>query len=104
MAELFTERDEDLLRIQLAAISPTYRRMCGACDGVCDKGVPVPDALRFLTYAEGYAEFSMARQRFQALPDRVRAIRCDRCPTCSVRCPNGVKVRERLTLAQEMFV
>ncbi len=103
MAEPFTDRDEDLLKIQLAAISSTYCRMCGACGGVCDKGVPVPDVLRFLTYAEGYAQFSMARQHFQDLPERVRAVRCDRCPTCSVRCPNGVAVRERLTLAQEMF-
>jgi hypothetical protein len=103
MAEPFTEKDEDLLKVQLAAISPTYCRMCGSCGGVCEKGVPVPDVLRFLTYAEGYAQFSMARQHFQAMPDRVRAVRCDRCPTCSVRCPNGVKVRERLTLAQEIF-
>ena len=103
MAEPFTEKDDDLLKEQLAAIGPTYCRMCGSCGGVCDKGVPVPDVLRFLTYAEGYAQFTMAREHFQALPDRVRAVRCDRCPTCSVRCPNGVRVRERLTLAQEMF-
>jgi len=103
MAEPFTQKDEDLLKVQLAAISSTYCRMCGSCGGVCEKGVPVPDVLRFLTYAEGYAQFSMARQQFQTLPDRVRAVRCDRCPTCSVRCPNGVKVRERLTLAQEIF-
>ena len=103
MAEPFTETDEDLLKEQLAAISPSYCRMCGSCGGVCDKGVPVPDVLRFLTYAEGYAQFTMAREHFQALPDRVRAVRCDQCPTCSVRCPNGVRVRERLTLAQEMF-
>jgi aryl-alcohol dehydrogenase-like predicted oxidoreductase len=103
MAEPFTQKDEDLLRFQLADISPTYCRMCGSCGGVCEKGVPVPDVLRFLTYAEGYAQFSMARQHFLALPERVRAVRCDQCPTCSVRCPNGVKVRERLTLAQEMF-
>ena len=103
MAEPFTEKDDDLLSAQLAAISSSYCRMCGSCGGVCDKGVPVPDVLRFLTYAEGYAQFTMAREHFQALPDRVRAVRCDQCPTCSVRCPNGVRVRERLTLAQEMF-
>ncbi len=104
LAEPFTEKDDDLLKVQLAAIGPTYCRMCGSCGGVCEKGVPVPDVLRFLTYAEGYAQFSMARQHFQALPDKVRAARCDRCPSCSVRCPNGVEIRERLKLAQEMFV
>ena len=103
MAEPFTPEDDDLLKEQLAAISPSYCRMCGSCGGVCAKGVPVPDVLRYLTYAEGYAQFSMAREHFQALPERVRSVRCDLCPTCSVRCPNGVKVRERLALAQEMF-
>jgi len=103
MAEPFTPEDDDLLKEQLAAISPSYCRMCGSCGGVCDKGVPVPDVLRYLTYAEGYAQFSMAREHFQALPERVREVRCDLCPACSVRCPTGVRVRERLALAQEMF-
>jgi predicted aldo/keto reductase-like oxidoreductase len=25
------------------------------------------------------------------------------CETCSVRCPNGVKVRDRMSFAQEVF-
>jgi predicted aldo/keto reductase-like oxidoreductase len=103
MSEPFTTKDEELLRIQLAAISPTYCRMCGSCGGICEKGLPVPDVLRFLTYAEGYAQFAMARQQFLALPERVRAVRCDECETCSVRCPNSVKVRERMSFAQQMF-
>ena len=104
MSEPFTPKDEELLRIQLAGISPTYCRMCGSCGGICEKGLPVPDVLRFLTYAEGYAQFAMARQQFLALPERVRAVRCDECETCSVRCPNGVKVRDRMSFAREMFV
>jgi hypothetical protein len=77
--------------------------MCGACSGVCDKGVPVPDMLRFLSYAEGYGQFAMARERFLELPDQVRAIRCGDCDSCSVDCPNGVRVRERVGRAQELF-
>ena len=41
----------------LAAIGSTYCRMCGSCNGVCDKGIPVPEVLRYLTYAEGYGQF-----------------------------------------------
>jgi uncharacterized protein len=103
MSEAFTPKDEELLRIRLSRISPTYCRMCGSCGGVCEKGLPVPDVLRYLTYAEGYAQFAMARHQFLALPERARAIRCDECETCSVGCPNGVKVRDRMSFAQELF-
>ena len=42
MREPYTGQDEQVLQTLLAAISPSYCRMCGACNGVCDKGVPVP--------------------------------------------------------------
>lgn len=103
MAESFTARDEALLAEQLAVIGPIYCRMCGTCAGVCEKGVPVPDMLRFLSYAEGYGQFAMARERFLELPDHVRSIRCADCASCSVDCPNGVRVRERVGRAQELF-
>ncbi len=103
MAEPYTDRDERLLATQLAAIGPIYCRMCGACNGVCDKGVPVPDMLRYLTYAESYGQFGMAREHFLNLPEDVRAVRCENCDSCSVDCPNGVRVRERVSKAQELF-
>jgi hypothetical protein len=103
MSEPYTTQDDRLLAAQLAAISPIYCRMCGACSGVCDKGVPVPDVLRFLTYAEGYGQFAMARERFLELPEPVRGIRCGDCSSCSVECPNGVEVRARVSRAQDLF-
>ena len=103
MAEPYTEKDDRLLAAQLAYIGPIYCRMCGSCNGVCDKGVPVPDMLRFLTYAESYGQFAMARERFLELPERVREIRCGDCAACSVDCPNGVRVRERVGRAQKLF-
>jgi len=103
MAQPFSAADEKLLARQLAYIGPRYCRMCGSCGGVCDKGVPVSDVLRFLTYAEGYGQFPLARERFLELPEHVRAIRCEDCATCSVDCPNGVHVRERVSRAQEIL-
>jgi predicted aldo/keto reductase-like oxidoreductase len=103
MSEPYTPHDDALLSEQLALIGPIYCRMCGACNGVCDKGVPIPDMLRFLSYAEGYGQFAMARERFLELPDHVRSIRCEDCGSCSVDCPNGVRVRERVGRAQELF-
>jgi predicted aldo/keto reductase-like oxidoreductase len=103
MAEPYSSKDELILARQLALIGPSYCRMCGACHGVCDKGVPVPAVLRYLTYAEGYGQFAMARQKFLDLPAPVRAVRCSDCGSCSVACPNGVAVRDRVALAQELF-
>jgi succinate dehydrogenase/fumarate reductase-like Fe-S protein len=59
--------------------------------------------LRFLTYVEGYGQFAMARERFLDLPEDVRSVRCGDCAACSVDCPNGVRVRERVGRAQELF-
>ena len=103
MAEPYTGKDEQILQTLLACIKPTYCRMCGSCTGVCDKGLPVSDMLRFLTYAEGYGQFSMARDHFLELPEAARALRCGDCAACSVDCPHGVQVRDRLMHAQELF-
>jgi len=103
LAQPYSANDEKLLSAKLAFLSPRYCRMCGACGGVCDRGVPVPDTLRFLTYAEGYGDFPLGRQSFLELPAEARARRCADCSSCSVRCPNGVHVRDRLMRAQELF-
>ncbi len=103
MSEPFTDRDRALLADQMAYIGPLYCRMCGSCSGVCEKGVPVADMLRFLSYAEGYGQFAMARENYLALPENVRMIRCSDCSLCSVSCPNGVEVRNRLIQAQALF-
>ena len=103
MAEPYTDKDEQLLKQLLAYISPMYCRMCGACGGVCDKGVPVPDVLRVLTYAEGYGQFALGREHFKALPPALAEVRCASCGTCTVECPNGVQVAARLHKAQQLF-
>jgi uncharacterized protein len=103
MAEPFTERDEHLLTAQLAGISPDYCRMCGSCGGTCDRGVPVPDVLRFLTYAEGYGQFALARERFLEMPRPARDVRCSDCASCSFNCAHGLAIRDTLTRAQGLL-
>lgn len=101
MSEPFSKADEGLLSAHLERIAPIYCRMCGTCSGVCDKGVQVADSLRCLTYADGYGQFALARQRYQELP--AAAASCADCAACTVACPNGVNVRERLVRAQELL-
>jgi uncharacterized protein len=103
MAEPYSPKDEQTLQSLLASIGPSYCRMCGTCNGVCARGVPVPDVLRFLSYAEGYGQFAMAREHFLALPAEVRATRCADCSSCSVQCPHGVEVRRNVMRAQALL-
>ena len=103
MSEPFGDKDATLLAGYLDAVRPLYCRMCGACDGACPKALPVAQMLRVLTYADGYGQFALARERFLELPAEVRDVRCSDCGTCRVACPNGVDVRNRLIRAQELL-
>jgi len=103
MTEPFAPADAKVLAARLEEIRPYYCRMCGRCDGQCPQGVPVADLLRYLTYADGYGEFALGREGFLRLPPEIRQVRCSQCPACTIRCPNGVQVSERLIRAQELF-
>jgi predicted aldo/keto reductase-like oxidoreductase len=103
MAESFGEYDRKLLAVQMERISPLYCRMCGACDGQCRQGLPVADVLRFLTYADGYGQFSLGRERFQELGSDHVSVKCSDCRDCTVHCPHGVRVADRVARAQELF-
>ena len=103
MGAKFSEADEKTLTAHLHHIGPLYCRMCGKCEGTCAKGLPVADVLRFVTYADGYGQFALGRERFLELPAEVAAVRCGDCSSCSVTCPYGVRVAERAGRAQELF-
>jgi hypothetical protein len=103
MAEPWTEADAQALTARRERIRPDYCSMCGQCEGVCPKGLPVADLLRFLTYAEGYGQFTLGREGYAALPPALRDVRCSDCARCLVACPQGVEVARRLTRAQELF-
>jgi aryl-alcohol dehydrogenase-like predicted oxidoreductase len=103
LAAPFGPDDERLLTGQLALIGPSYCRMCGACGGSCEKGVRVPDVLRILTYADGYRQFALARERFLELPPSARPAACADCAACSFECAHGVAFRDGLARAQALL-
>lgn len=103
MADPLSSTDQKILTAHLDQIRPLYCRMCGACDGACQQGLPVSDVLRTLTYADGYGQFALARERFQELGAQHGAVRCGDCAECTVACPHGVQVRQRIARAQELF-
>jgi hypothetical protein len=103
MSETFTEADAKILTARLEEIRPYFCRMCGRCEGQCPMGLPVSDLVRYVMYADGYGQFALGREQFERLPAELREVRCGDCAACAVRCPNGVRVAERLRRAQELF-
>jgi aryl-alcohol dehydrogenase-like predicted oxidoreductase len=103
MSEPFAAQDEKLLASINESIRPLYCRMCYQCTGQCPQGAAIPDTIRFLSYADFYGQFTLGREHFAALPDDKRAVRCGECASCSVQCPNGVNIVERMTRARELF-
>jgi uncharacterized protein len=103
MAVPFGKDDEATLAAQLEHIRPMYCRACGQCEGACPRGLPVADVLRYLSYADGYGEYRLARESFLTLPEELRDVRCADCASCAVRCPGGVRISERLARAQELL-
>ena len=107
MEHPISDGDRKLLVARLEMIRPLYCRMCGQCDGACKKGLPVADVLRCLTYADGYGQFALGRERFLELTSQVpsarNSVRCGDCTACTVNCPHGVDVPSRMTRAQELF-
>lgn len=103
MREPYQANDAKLLAAHLDRITPLYCRMCGTCSGTCPQGLPVSDMLRYLTYADGYGEFALARDNFRTMPAELQSVRCESCERCAIQCPNGVRVQERLIRTQELL-
>jgi len=95
--------EERILARRLYEIRPDYCRMCYGCAGQCPKGLPVPDMLRYLAYADGYGQFALGREHFLRLPAAIQSVKCGDCSACAVQCRNGVDVVRRLRRAQELF-
>ena len=102
MEHTYSAADAAILSAHLERIRPLYCRMCGACAGACRHGLPVADVLRCLTYAEGYGQFALGRERYLELAP-APGVRCADCATCIVNCPHGVRVADRMARAQELF-
>jgi uncharacterized protein len=103
MSEPFTPEDEKILYVLNEQIRPLYCRMCYECKGKCPKGMPVTDVLRFLAYNDFGGNYHQASVNFRNLPKEVREVRCGDCSACTIKCPNGVAVRDRLMRAQELL-
>lgn len=103
MSTPFTAEDEKVLSARLEEIGPVQCRMCGQCQGTCQKGLPVEHILRCVMYADGYGQFAMGREQFLRVPESLRQTGCSACSTCTVNCRFGLQIVRQLTRAQGLF-
>ena len=103
MAEPYTPADEQLLFTRNEQIRPDYCRMCYQCDGICPKGMPATDVLRYLAYYDFAGDLHQAVMNYKNLPREIRNINCGDCSECAIQCPNGVQVKNRLMRAQDLL-
>jgi hypothetical protein len=103
MTAPFGDADAKILSARLEEIRPYYCRTCGQCDGQCPKGLPVPEMVRYVMYADGYGQFPLGRENFQRMAQEHQDVRCGDCAECAVQCPHGVHVAQQLSRAQELF-
>ena len=103
MWDPYTPADEKMLYVMNEQIRPDYCRMCNTCSGVCPKGLPVADILRFLAYNDFAGNYYQAKSSFRDLAKEIRDVRCGDCSACAIKCPNGVQVQARLCRAQEIL-
>ena len=71
---------------------------CGRCEGVCPKGLAVPDIFRFHMYATRYEspQREVGFEEYRRLGPTAQATGCDDCGACERVCPNAVPIRARL--------
>jgi predicted aldo/keto reductase-like oxidoreductase len=89
----FSLADRISLRRYALEIGDRHCGLCGACGGICPRGVEVPTVLRSLTYLEGYREAELARSTYRSLPAGRNASACGDCGRCLVACRLALPVR-----------
>ncbi|HXX65441.1 MAG TPA: aldo/keto reductase [Bacteroidota bacterium] len=84
-------------KADLAYASPgegLYCQGCAHCSSDCAKRLPIPDIMRAYMYTYGYRNPALAQDLLRSLG--VDRNPCAGCAVCSVRCPKGFTIAERI--------
>ncbi|MDR1782747.1 MAG: aldo/keto reductase [Dysgonamonadaceae bacterium] len=71
-----------------------YCQNCEKCVKECGKNLPIPDMMRAYMYNYGYKQPSLSKQTLLELAVGVDA--CKGCSSCTVKCPSGFRVSEKI--------
>jgi hypothetical protein len=90
----FTEADRKLLQPPPGAMAGFYCQGCAQCLAQCRERLPLPDLMRGYMYGHAYRNRAAAWDLLDELG--VAASACGSCAACTVTCPNGLDVRDRV--------
>lgn len=71
-----------------------YCQQCGTCVAQCGKIKEIPTLMRSYMYAYGYKKPAQAHETLHPLD--LTGIACTKCPSCSVHCPMGFDVKDKI--------
>ncbi|MBN1460189.1 MAG: aldo/keto reductase, partial [Armatimonadetes bacterium] len=113
----FGEVDEDVAAVKMhaqadlagferavAGLSLGTCHLCGSCTAQCPRGVQVADIMRCDLYRTGYGDRARAADVYRSLSLGGSAASCGDCEQCSIICPWGVSVREKLVSTHAALV
>ena len=71
-----------------------YCQNCGQCVEQCTKNLPIPTIMRAYMYNYGYKYPSLSKETLESLA--LNGNDCAGCTQCTVNCPSGFKVAEKI--------
>lgn len=95
MGQRLTRREKERLEAHLRRKVAGVCALCGACDGVCPKGIAVADIMRCETYVER-GDLDVARDVYHSLPAAATAAGCTDCGACTRSCSKRLNVAGRV--------
>jgi predicted aldo/keto reductase-like oxidoreductase len=84
---------------------PNNCMMCGECEHVCPKQIPISTLLRCKDYYfEQLHDTETAFDVYLSIPERIRNFTCHlNCRKCEEVCPNGIHIVDRLDKCSRIF-
>ncbi len=104
MGVSFSKKNMNELKQYKAFLQGKICTMCGGCTGTCPHGVYHQDLLRFVMYHDGYENDYLVKEASENRELFQNTEYCSKCSSCSIICRNGLNIRERMQLAQELIV
>jgi predicted aldo/keto reductase-like oxidoreductase len=89
-----TDADRKALERPTGVAAGFYCQGCETCRGQCREQLAIPDLMRGYMYAHAYRNRDAARELLDELG--VASAACGSCAACTVQCPHGLDVRDRV--------
>jgi predicted aldo/keto reductase-like oxidoreductase len=93
--------DAEAIRKMAAYADREVCRLCNQCAGACQRRIPIADILRYERYARDYGDIARARDLYARLDTRADA--CVSCESCVARCPQSLRIPEKLAQVHRML-